>query len=77
MVTELHAASAAADRHNSLLPVSYGLGPYGRVYEKLRKQSYRSIGFVSDDGSEDWTVVDHRAYIYGVREALSELVPAS
>ena len=43
--------------------VSYGKGDLGRIYEKLRKRSYRRY----------WVYPTHEAYVRGVREALEEV----
>lgn len=43
-----------------------------RVYEKLRKRSYRNLDRRPMYGGT-WNVEDHEAYVEGVRDALKEL----
>ncbi len=45
-----------------------------RVYEKLRKRSYRKIGnYNLRAWDESWWPFEHEAYVQGVRDALKEL----
>lgn len=41
---------------------SYGRGPLGRIYERLRKRSYRKLGI--------WKPASHAYYVRGVKDAL-------
>ena len=57
-----------------------GKGPYGKVYEKLRKQSYRIRSRWAADNPDldggtysDLVKWNHIGYVEGVRDALREV----
>ena len=56
------------------MKITKGEGELGRIYERLRKRSYRKISnpkMRRDD--ESWWPFEHTDYVIGVRDALKEV----
>lgn len=47
--------------------------PLNRIYERLRKRSYRRMRTSEFTWSGDWGSLDHAAYVNGLHDALAEV----
>lgn len=56
------------------MTITKGESKYSTVYERLRKRSYRKYLEYDANFDPSWQEADHKAYVKGVRDALTEVL---